>query len=400
MEHANLPDRPGGTGSRPGLRLVRTDHLKDRLARAKAAYSSRRADLAAAARLLTGSATPTAGDLVLARVAQVGWIARLELTSGRHADLHPGDEVVVAYGACTSPDRGVTVMPPDLGPCCLVAAGGVAALCPDRCDGMAPPTRLAPVGLLADSAGRPMNMADLALPPPPAPKRLPRLVAVAGTATGAGKTACAAHLVRGLRRRGYRVGAAKVTGTAGGGDRWRLADAGAETVLDLGDAGVPSTSGLPTARIEQIFAHLTGHLAGAGLDTIVVEIAEGLFQREADALLQSPMFRRRCSGLLLAAADTLGAVAGVRHLEALGHRVLAVGGAISAAPQAVREAGLLLEVPVLTAQDLAEGGWLPSEGDGSGDLVVSLRLRPPGPGFADLPAPSPAILTAGPRGAA
>lgn len=77
--------------------------------------------------LLTGMFTPQPGDLVLARVEQIGNHTKLELTDGRRALMFPGDEIVVCYGNRYAPDQFESTVPVDMSPCDLVAAGGIAS---------------------------------------------------------------------------------------------------------------------------------------------------------------------------------------------------------------------------------------------------------------------------------
>lgn len=44
-------------------------------------------------------AAPVAGDLVLARVAELGQHQKLESPDGRRTSLYEGEEVIVVYGA-------------------------------------------------------------------------------------------------------------------------------------------------------------------------------------------------------------------------------------------------------------------------------------------------------------
>jgi len=104
---------------------------------------------------------------VLAAIESIGQHARIEQRDGRRATLFPGDEVVVAYGHRYAPDQFEAAIPEDLGPCELVAAGGVAARVQSAHGRMSEATRLTPVGLLADGAGRRLNVRDGALAPGP-----------------------------------------------------------------------------------------------------------------------------------------------------------------------------------------------------------------------------------------
>jgi hypothetical protein len=348
------------------LTLVDSDTLGDgrqvsalepgRLQQAKPAYTTRRIALFEAGTLVSGAVRPRAGDLVLARVTRVRQHARIELPTGRRAFLHEGDEVLVCYGNRYAPDQYEAVVPQDLGPCHLVAAGGVAARSLSRHASMKPPTEITPIGLVGDRAGRPINLGDWALPRLRAGRARPFTVAVVGTSMNAGKTTAAAHLIKGLVRAGLRVGAAKVTGTGAGGDYWFMYDSGASVVLDFTDAGFASTYRATLGELEDIFSTLTAHLGQTGVDAIVLEVADGLYQDETAALLKSAVFRCGVEGVLFAAGDAMGAAAGSRWLSERGLPVLGVSGALTASPLAIREAAQATGLPVLDLGQLADAG--------------------------------------------
>lgn len=330
----------------------------ERLAAAKRAFTTRRADLADATHLAVDR-VPRAGDLLLARIESIGQHGRLESPHGRRCRLYPGDEILVAYGARYAPDQFEAVVPADLGPCHLVAGGGIAARAVSRHAAVAKPTGIVPIGLLADGQGEVLNLACYRLPDAPAPARPPHVMVVAGTSMNAGKTTSAAALIRGLTAAGLAVGAAKLTGTGSGGDLWSMVDAGARTALDFTDMGHPSTQGLDIDLLEAAAHNLIDHLAAAGSDVLVLEIADGLFQRETAALLRRPSLTGRFAGLLFAAGDAMGAVGGAQWLREHDLAVLAVSGLVSASPLGAREAEQASGVPVVGIQKLADGEFAP-----------------------------------------
>ena len=333
--------------------------LAARLAAAKTAYAARLLDLHAVAGIDASKRVPRAGDFVLARVQALGHHDRLELASGRRAQLHVGDEVIVCYGSRYAPDQFEAIAPADLEACDLVAAGGLASRMHSRHQRMKAPTALLPVGLLCDASGTVLNLERFGLPARLATPARPPVIAVVGTSMNSGKTTTVQSLVRGFLQRGLRVAAAKVTGTGAGGDRWSAADAGAFPVLDFTDAGVPSTFGLPLRRVESLFTTLVAHLVDASPDVIVLEVADGLFQRETAALLESRAFRDSVDAIAFAAGEALGAKAGIEMLQAAKHRVVAVSGLITASPLASREAAQAVSVPVVPTAEIAAGLWLP-----------------------------------------
>ncbi|MEQ1812973.1 MAG: DUF1611 domain-containing protein [Candidatus Nitrotoga sp.] len=321
---------------------------RERLLRAKVSYTPRHVNLEAAVTLLAGDdVEPKAGDLVLARIEKIGQHAALELTTSRRSSLFPGDEIVVCYGNRYAPDQYEAEVPHNLDACHLVAAGGIAARALSWHVGIKPPTAIVPIGLLADAKGQRINLSGAAIVKPGSSFPLPYTVAVVGTSMNAGKTTTAVNLIHGLKNAGLKVGATKVTGTGSGKDVGFMGDAGARLALDFTDAGFASTFRLTAAEVEGIFTTLTSHLAKAGMDVIVLEVADGLYQDETAALLGSAAFKKLVNSVIFAAGDAMGAMAGVEWLRRKGLPVVAVSGLLTASPLAVIEAANATGMPIL-----------------------------------------------------
>lgn len=326
-----------------------------RLAHAKRAFTTRRVSFGAVASLITEGATPSPGDLVLARVTRIGHHKFLQSANGRRQTLFVGDEIIAVFGHRYAPDQYEALVPESLGPCQLVAGGGVVATVTHRHARMGQPTELMPLGLLADAHHSIINLRRYRLSDRPAGAAAPaRVIAVLGTSMNAGKTTVAAHLIRGLVAAGLRVGAAKITGTGAGGDSFLFADAGADPVLDFVDFGYASTYRLPPDELEQLFTQTLRHLDDARVDVAVIEVADGLLQTETASLVQQASFSARVDGIVFAAADSMGAAAGIEWLERRGLPVLALGGLVTAAPLGAREARAATHLPVLALEELAD----------------------------------------------
>jgi hypothetical protein len=328
----------------------------------KAAYTTRRVDFDVIATILTGNLTPQLGDLVLAQVDQIGQHKHIELATGRKANLFPGDEIVVCYGNRYAPDQFEAEVSLDLSPCHLVAAGGLAATVLSQHIKMNPATSITPIGLLGNSQGQRINLSDWALRPTSYIGQRPMTLAVVGTSMNSGKTTTAANLIKGLVQSGRKVGAAKITGTGAGNDTWLMRDAEASLVLDFTDVGFPSTYRVSAKEIERILTILVSHLAAEGVDAIVLEIADGLFQDETSKLVSSLAFRNAVDGVLFAANSALGAAGGVEWLKRYQIPVLAIGGVVTTSPLATREAVKATGLKVLNLEELrAEAGNLLSQ---------------------------------------
>lgn len=331
----------------------------ERLQRAKRGFVTRCADLRSATRLVTTGHAPRPGDLVLGRIERLRLHGRLELPSGRRSVLFPGDEYIGCYANRYPPDQFEAEVPQDLSSCNLVAAGGLTAHCVSRHASVKPASEVTPLGLLADADGRVLNLADFALPARPAPASRPTVTAVLGTSMNAGKTTVVADLALGMTRNGLRVGAAKVTGTGAGGDVWRMIDAGCKRVLDFTDAGYATTYKLPLRDCEAILETLIAELCATGVDTILIEVADGILQPETRELASSPVFQGLVDNVLFAAGDALSAANGVDWLERRGIDVVAVSGAVTASPLATRELASLTPLPILGRAVLKNGEWTP-----------------------------------------
>lgn len=346
----NAYPRPADGHSDTGAAL-----LSQRVAAAKRAYTTRAFAPHEAVHLLDDAQqVPRPGDLLLARVDRLGKHAQLEACDSRRAALFAGDEIVVAYGPRYAPDQFEAVLPGDLQPCHLVAGGGVAAQVLSRHGAAAAPTEITPIGLLADADGERLNMSRHALARCPTGRRRPLTIASLGTSMNAGKTTSAAFLVRGLVRSGMRVGAAKVTGTGSGRDAGLLRDAGAQVVLDFTDAGHASTYLLDLPALTDVLQRLLSNLSWAGVDAIVFEVADGLYQRETEMLLRTPEFRQLVDAVVFSSPDAMGAAAGAAWLSNAQLPVLALAGTLTRSPLARREAQAVTMLPVLGLDELSD----------------------------------------------
>ncbi len=345
------------------LKVPDTSHLTPvpaaMLARAKRAFSTRNVPATAIRQLLTGKLRPKPGDLVLARVDRIRQHARLELANGRRARLFVDDLIVVAYGHRYAPDQFESLVPGNLGPCHLVAGGGVASRMRHRSPKVKPPTEITPIGLLADANGVRLNTGQW-LKPGVKLRRNNRIdipvFLVVGSSMNAGKTTTAARLIKGLSADGYRVGASKVTGTGSGGDLWHFIDAGAVDAVDFTDAGHVSTYRTSAKTCHAIHLALGDFLSQQGADALVVEVADGLLQQETEALLSLPEFQEAVTAVWYCAGDSGSALFGLDWLKQRNYVIEAVSGVVSSNPLASQEVSKNTDVPIQTKAELVQPG--------------------------------------------
>lgn len=320
---------------------------------AKWAYTTRRvvrSKIAGIERSLDG-AQP--GDLILGRITRIGSHKRLQLSTGRPSRLYPGDLVVVACGARYATDQfeGIAELP-DCG-AQMLAGGGLVGRMRTRNDRMANPTEVLPLGILTDRHGQVRNTMDFSLPDLPDETGVPT-IGVVGAAMNAGKTTSVACLVRGLAHSGHRVAAIKATGTGAFGDYNAYFDAGAHFVADFVDAGMASTYLEPLPRITAGTERLLAHARAHGCTVAIVELADGILQRETAALLHDARFRQQFHGWIYAASDAMSAMGCMSTLTELGLSPDVLTGKLTASPLAVEEVRAHLDIPVATSGDLMD----------------------------------------------
>jgi hypothetical protein len=325
-------------------------HLGDHV---KWAFTTRRVTRSDAVRLNNDLSDAVSGDLVLGLIDVIGSQKNIQLAEGRPSELYPGDRVVLACGARYAPDQFEGVAELGGHGADMLAAGGVLGRMRRCHDRMSAPTRVIPVGRLANLVGRVLNLADYALAPAARPARLTAL-GVVGASMNAGKTTAVASLVHGLRRGGLRVAALKATGTGAYGDFNAYRDAGATFVADFTDVGMVSTYLEPVPRIVAGLDTLLAAAADAECDVAVVELADGVFQAETATLLQDPSVLTAFAGFVFAAPDALAAAGGCRTLRDWGIEPAALTGRLSCSPLGAAEAEAATGVEVLTRANLCD----------------------------------------------
>lgn len=293
------------------------------------------------------------GDLVLARVLELGQHRGIQLTTGRRAKLFPGDLIVMPCAARYAPDQFEGVAEINPAGAEMLAGGGCIGRALTRNELVRPATRVLPLGCLVDARGQAVNVDRYVLDATVSTSTVP-LIAVVGTAMNSGKTLATTQLSYGLHVAGLRVGAIKATGTGSFGDYHQYVDSGAHFVADFTDAGMATTYLMPHERVTAGIARLLGAAEAAGCDVVVMEIADGLLQRETAALLSDAALRERISGLVFACGDAVAASGGVARLRALGHEVDILSGMLSCSPMASSEAEQATGVRVLSKSELAD----------------------------------------------
>ena len=240
------------------------------------------------------------------------------------------------------------VVPPRLHRAHLLAPSGIVGQVQSRNRLAPPPVEVEALGYVYDEAGESVYLSRNRLRSRHAVD-LPTLL-VLGSEMSSGKTTAMTGLVRAFFEAGLRVGAAKVSGTARRGDLLRMRDAGAFRTLDFIAFGHASTYLLGKEDLLDVFRSTVGHLAAAGVEVVVLEMGDGILQRETAQLLSSSEVRDQVDAVLFSATDLLNAHAAheilVRRLDL---PLKAVTGTVANSALGIREVEERTGVPCYNA---------------------------------------------------
>ena len=89
------------------------------------------------------------------------------------------------------------------------------------------------------------------------------------------------------------------------------------------------------------------------IEYVVVEIADGLLQRETNMLIKDKAFMSTVHSILFSGGDSLSALLGFKMLEDWGYRPSALSGLFTASPLLVREVEEQMNIPILTLDKLS-----------------------------------------------
>ncbi|MDP3541182.1 MAG: hypothetical protein Q8T11_01790 [Elusimicrobiota bacterium] len=131
------------------------------------------------------------------------------------------------------------------------------------------------------------------------------IIYVAGTCMNAGKTFACGEIIRFLARKGYRVGAAKLTGVSLLRDTMSMVDRGAIKGLSFTDAGVVSTTGAVSVPVAK---GLINALNKEEPDCLVIELGDGIMgEYGVQEILKDPELMQAASAHVMCANDPVSA---------------------------------------------------------------------------------------------
>jgi hypothetical protein len=291
---------------------------------------------------------PNVGDVGVFRIKKIGYHRNIVCADNKKLRIYRGEQVVGIFGNRYATDalEGEVLGLDNLS---MLSAAGMVGTVKSKHHEFGKTTDVEFVGYLSDDQGSRLNLKHLKFNRRDEIIKPEHLIIVIGTGMNSGKTTSARLLIRALSERNVRVAACKLTGSISNRDQDEMRSAAAAVTLDFSDYGFPSTYLCSKNELLELFNTMIYDLADAEPDVIVMEIADGVLQRETAMLLQDPFIRDVAEGIILSADSSTSALYASELLKKWGHRVVGVTGSITSAPLFIKEFGRICEIPILTS---------------------------------------------------
>ncbi|MBW9263712.1 MAG: hypothetical protein K1566_18250 [Candidatus Thiodiazotropha sp. (ex. Lucinisca nassula)] len=300
--------------------------------------------------------TPEVGDLVFGEIFELGHHRLIESRSARMHTVNIGTRAIFVYGNRYAPDQYEGLVPDEKKDYVeLFSRGGVIGEVQNQNQLIGRATKVKVLGYVCKDDGSVINTKDHVLLKPKEKirnKQGSKLILCVGTSMNSGKTEAAAACCYAISSMGRNVRAAKLTGTASLKDILLMNDCGAENIADFTYFGYPSTYLMDLEDLLKMFNDFDMKYGNNPKNYLVIEFADGIFQRETAKLLKSPIVRDRIHKLIFCAPDSTAVFGGINILKEEFDLVPdAISGICSSSPLAMREIESFTDLPIIQSME-------------------------------------------------
>jgi hypothetical protein len=310
---------------------------------------------------LAATRAPKAGDVGLFQVIEIDRHSSMQCIDKRSHSIFDGDYIMAVFGDryATSQYEGYVPTEP-LDVYHIIGAGGVIGIVRTKNAAWEDyePTTVKLIGYCCDHKGEVINTMFRHTERVSFNGSVPgnaKVILSIGSTMDSGKTTTAAHIARGLKTTGEQVAFIKLTGTVYTKDIDYVVDCGADVAMDFSNMGYPSTYLVDKATILDIYQTLLTEIGKTKPAYIVMEIADGLFQRETSFLLEDKDFMKTIHNVVFSCGDSLSVMAGLQVLEQWGINPCMISGRFTMSPLLITEVKDRMNVPVHTIDQIMTG---------------------------------------------
>ncbi|MFI5149061.1 MAG: hypothetical protein ACHQRM_04960 [Bacteroidia bacterium] len=308
--------------------------------------------------------TPKAGDVAVFEIMKVGRHIKIQSETKRDVQIIEGDHILAAFAnryATEQFEGYVPDVPTEL--LHILGAGGAVGVVKSKNSALKhiEPTLIKLIAYAVNEDREVINTKYTRVKVLPFTGSVPNKATVilsVGSSMDSGKTTTAAYLARGLKTTGKKIAFIKLTGTGYTKDKDLVYDCGADVTIDFTDAGFPSTYMCAKQELLDLYQTLLSRLEPEKPDYIIIELADGILERETEFLLRDDSFMCTVSKVVFSSSDSMAAFFGIHFLEQIGIAPVAVGGKFTMSPLLIKEVKDRSAVPVLTIEELMSGDFV------------------------------------------
>lgn len=291
--------------------------------------------------------SPKVGDVIVTSVLKVNNHTRVYSSENKYLSLFKGDVIygVLGYRYASDAFHADTI---DMGNLHLLTNGGLIGTVKEKNSNISDPTSLKFEGVLINKIDDEiLNLKTALFHQDNFDFNYPPVIFVVGSGMNSGKTTTTARVGRALFESGMRVALLKVTGSVSQRDIFEFESTGVNYTADFSDYGFPSTYMSSPDELEALFAKMVEDAAASHPDVVLVEIADGILQRETQILLQNKIAMKSSIGVILTAPCACSALTLTEKVKQIGYYPIAVSGIITNSPLFMQEFSQYDTTPVI-----------------------------------------------------
>jgi len=175
------------------------------------------------------------------------------------------------------------------------------------------------------------------------------IVVIVGSGMNSGKTTTCRKLIKAFSEKESRIAACKLTGSVSNRDKDEMFSASPAYTIDFSDYGFPSTYKCELNELLELFKTMISDIEKMNPRLIIMEIADGILQRETKMILNSPVFKRWVKNILVTADTAPSALYTTEYLKKKGYNVIAVSGTMTSSPLYMKEFEQNSPIPIISS---------------------------------------------------
>ena len=300
---------------------------------------------------------PKSGDVAIFQVLKIGKHKAIQGENGNNTYIFPGDKILATFGNRYASAQFEGYIPTSYkSKYQILGQGGVVGQLESwhqKFDDIGA-TEVRLIGYAIDEDSNVINTIYKGVERlvfEPKRERNYDIILSVGASMDSGKTTTAGFISRGFMMQRKKAAFIKLTGTVYAKDCSFVRDCGAKTAIDFSYCGYPSTYLCETNEILDLTETLLARVDRIKPDVVVIEIADGLLQKETSALLNNENFMQIVDSVVLSCADSLSVNNGIKILSKIGFEPILLSGLFTASPLMIKEVKEQTDIPIFTMED-------------------------------------------------